>query len=117
MNNIENTHADISAILNKSVCSSGNMWGIRSGSVLIVTFYLQLTGTFKQYTSYKLGTLNKVITNTDIRSIAMDQNTGHAHIIGCVAGSKDVMLDVKGEELLKAGNWIWGQIVAFTTEK
>lgn len=117
MNTIENTHADISVTLNKSVCSSGNMWGIRSGSVLIITFYLQLTGTFKQYTGYKLGTLNKAITNVDMRSIAMDQDTGHAHVIGCVAGSKDIMLDLKGEELLKAGNWIWGQFVAFTTVK
>ena len=117
MNNIENTNADISVTLNKSVCSSGNMWGIRSGSVLIITFYLQLTGTFKQYTGYKLGTLNKAITNVDMRSIAMDQDTGHAHVIGCVAGSKDIMLDLKGEELLKAGNWIWGQFVAFTTVK
>ena len=47
----------------------------------------------------------------------MDQDTGHAHVIGCVAGSKDIMLDLKGEELLKAGNWIWGQFVAFTTVK
>ena len=117
MSDIENTYAGISATLNSSVCSSGNIWGCRSGRVVMITFYLQLTGTFKTYTSYKIGTLSKQIDDVDMRSIAMDQDTGHAHIISCTAGSKDLTLDVKGETPLKAGNWIWGQITAFTHQK
>ena len=117
MSDIENTYAGISATLNSSVCSSGNIWGCRSGRVVMITFYLQLTGTFKTYTSYKIGTLSKQIDDVDVRSIAMDQDTGHAHIISCTAGSKDLTLDLKGETPLKAGNWIWGQITAFTHQK
>ena len=117
MSDIENTYAGISATLNSSVCSSGNIWGCRSGRVVMITFYLQLTGTFKTYTSYKIGTLSKQIDDVDMRSIAMDQDTGHAHIISCTAGSKDLTLDLKGETPLKAGNWIWGQITAFTHQK
>jgi hypothetical protein len=117
MSDIENTYAGISATLNSSVCSSGNIWGCRSGRVVMITFYLQLTGTFKTYTSYKIGTLSKQIDDVDMRSIAMDQDTGHAHIISCTAGSKDLTLDLKSETPLKAGNWIWGQITAFTHQK
>ena len=117
MSNIENTCAGISATLNSAVCSNGVMWGARSGRVMMVTFFLQLTGTFNAYTSYKLATLSMQAYDVDMRSIAMDQDTGHAHVIGIAAGTKDITLDIKGETPLKAGNWIWGQIIAYTHQK
>lgn len=117
MGDIENTCAGISATLNSSVCSSGNVWGARSGRVMIITFFLQLTGSFKTYTSYKLATLSMQAYDVDMRTVAMDQDTGHAHVISCTAGSKDLTLDIKGETPLKAGNWIWGQIIAYTHQK
>lgn len=41
----------------------------------------------------------------------MDQDTGHAHLIGRAAGSKDITLELKGEGLLKAGGWIWDSLL------
>lgn len=117
MSDIENTCAGISATLNSAVCSSGNIWGARSGRVMMITFFLELTGSFKAYTSYKLATLSTQAYDVDMRTVAMDQDTGHAHVISCTAGSKDITLDIKGETPLKAGNWIWGQIIAYTHQK
>ena len=110
-NDIHVTESDVSITLNPAYVktSAGSAWCRRYGTLMVLSFYIQLNGTMENFKSYKLMTLSKQ-GYYDIKGIAMSQSDGKAHVLEITALGKDVSLAIKGEAITD-NEWIWGTLI------
>lgn len=110
-NDIHVTESDVSITLNPTYVKTiaGSAWCRRYGTLMVLSFYIQLNGTMENFKSYKLMTLSKQ-GYYDIKGIAMSQSDGKAHVIEIAALRKDVNLAIKNEAIAD-NEWIWGTLI------